>query len=216
MKITKENVLIAAVILFLLAALGWQQIRIKKLDESGQLNRIRLSMYEDSVTVLEDKNHNLTFKIASIEVDASSDRKALEAAGYDIKDLKAREIKWRSINFALEAQIEALGEGKIALMDTIVKGDTIRQAAFNYTTPYLSFSGLIGQGELDFNYHYQTKINLLQETRGRSIIVSAYLSDPNAAIISANSITITPKEHWYNSKWLYLGAGFVTGAILVK
>lgn len=209
--------LIVAGVIAILVGIGWQQHRIKKLNTESQLQKIQLSMFEDSVSVLRDQNNNLTYKIASVEVTVNNAKSALEQAGFEIKDIKAREVKWRKVNIALEAELEAKGEGTITMHDTItIAGDTIKRSSFNYYNRHISFSGMVDNGNVDFKYVYRTKISLLSERKGKTTVVSAYLTDPNAAITTAHSITITPVKHWYTNKWLYLGAGIITGFLIAK
>jgi hypothetical protein len=219
----KIKLLIALLVLILLSLLGWQQLRLNSLQKSGQLDRVKLSMFQDSVSVLKDKNQNLTFKIQSVEVDASSARKALEASGFEIKDLRTREIKWRDLSFTLQAKIVALGKGTIILRDSITPGrvDMIPVKTGRWQDDYLTLTPILIDDSLTFTYRYQTGIRLLVDKKNT---VSAYLVNPRnpkepnpfASITTANSITFTPERHWYTNKWIYLGAGIVGGIILSK
>jgi hypothetical protein len=219
----KIKLLIVILVLILLSLLGWQQRRLNSLKKSGQLDKVKLSMLQDSVSVLKDKNQNLTFKIQSVEVSESNARKALEASGFEIKDLRAREIKWRDLSYTLQAKIVALGKGTIILRDSITPGrvDLIPVKTGSWNDDYLSLTPILIADSLTFTYRYETGIRLLADKHNT---VSAYLVNPRnpkepnpyATITTANSITFTPTRHWYTNKWLYLGAGIVGGIWIAK
>jgi hypothetical protein len=222
----KIKSLIALIILAILALLAWQQMRINALQKSGQLDRIRLSMYEDSVTVLKDKNQNLTYKIQAVEVNHANVKQALVAAGYSIKDLRSREIKWRNLSAALQMKLEQAGSGSIALRDTVYASatDTVMAKYGVWKDRYLSLWPIVKADSMDFTYTYQTGIDVMVTPDGKNSVVNVFLTDPLdktksnefGRIVSASSFVVKPTRHWYTSKWLYLGAGIVTGAIIAK
>jgi len=188
-----------------------------KIADKLQLSQVELSTLKDTVKVFKDKNKNLTFSLSSVVVESDNRRKALEAAGFEIKDLKARDIKWRDITDALKLQISAESHGSTPLKDTVYisNTDTIKAAEFDWNNKFLFLKGNIIDKNLSFAYKYKTGIDIVSTKKGKSYVVSAYLSDPNAVVITANSITIDNKIRWYEKPWVWMvvgvGAGFYLG-----
>lgn len=189
-----------------------------ELADKYQIQSVELSTLNDSVKTVVSKNGDLTFKLSSVSVESDNRKEALDAAGFEIKELRAKDIKWRDINFALKAQLQAQGSGQTVLHDTLLisKTDTIKQANFNWNNKFLFLSGNIREKELKFDYTYKTSIDLISEKKGKSYIISAYLGDKNASITTANSITIVPKNKWWNRWYVHAGAGLVTGYFIFK
>ena len=67
-----------------------------------------------------------------------------------------------------------------------------------------------------FDYNYRTKLNIIQTKQRKETLVSVMLSDPNASIITANSITVTNKRKWYEKPWVWGVAGITTGFLIAK
>jgi hypothetical protein len=205
--------------------LYWQK---EKLSDENQLAQIELSTLKDSVNVYKAKNGSLTFSFNSIQVEKDNLKKALELSGFEISDLKQRDINWRKINFALEAKLEAAGGGTIVLHDSIpVPGDTITVVAkvgkwndgFLYLNPYL-----VGN-KLDFKYDYRLGMRFLQSKVGKNYVISSYLvsaTNPdiradNVKIVTGNSFTVVPDQKaWLNHWYVYTAAGLVAGIVVAK
>lgn len=207
--------IIAAVFIGLLL---FQQCRIRSLKSESQLKSVEISTLKDSVDQYINEKGELTYKLQSIELQHSDAKEALEKAGFEIKDLKDRDIKWRNAVFALQSQLSATGTGKTIIKDTLMvyKTDTVKRATFDWNNKYLFLSGTIFENQMDFSYNYRTKIKLVQEKTKGKYIVSVYLDDPKASITSANSITIIKNKRWWDRWWIYAGAGFAGGFFLAK
>jgi len=205
-------------VVFILSMLGVKQCQLNKERDKYQIAQVELAAFNDSVKVYKSKTGELTAKVASVIVEADNRKKALDAAGFEIKDLKERDVKWRDVVFALKAQIQAQGSGTTVLRDTLIvsKTDTIRQANFNWNNRYLFLSGNIQEKQLKFDYTYKTAIDLVSEKKGKSYIVSAYLSDPQATVTTANSITIVPKKKWWGWDVLKIASGIGFGYLIAK
>lgn len=204
--------------LLLILLFGLKQCQLNKERDKNQIANVQLSALNDSVVQYKSKNGDLTAKIGSVQVESDNRKEALDAAGFELKDLRARDIKWREINFALKAQLQAQGSGQTTLTDTLLisKTDTIRQANFDWNNRFLFLSGFIKGKDMQFDYTYKTSIDLISEKKGKSYIVSAYLGDKNASITTANSITIVPKKKWWDKWYFYTGAGLVGGYFIAK
>ena len=100
------------------------------------------------------------------------------------------------------------------MKDSIVyiKGDSVKVSYGKWTNNYLTLNPFLIGNNLDFDYLYEAKISLIQEKN----IVSAIISDPNAKIVTANSITIENKKRWWDKWYFYLAAGSVIGYEIAK
>lgn len=214
---TQTYIYIAGAIL-LMTLFGVKQHQLNKERDRYQIAQVELSALNDSVVQYKSKTGELTAKIASVAVESDNRKKALDAAGFEIKELRARDVKLRDVVFALKAQIQAQGSGTTVLRDTLIvsKTDTIRQANFNWNNKYLFLSGNIREKQLQFDYTYKTAIDLVSEKKGKSYVVSAYLSDPQATITTANSITIVPEKRWIGWRILEGAAAFGFGYLISK
>ena len=67
-----------------------------------------------------------------------------------------------------------------------------------------------------FDYKYKTGISIIQEQKKKETIVSVALTDPNAAIVSANSITVKHEKKWHEKRWVWAVAGLTTGVLIAK
>ena len=205
-------------IAILLLLLGLKQCQYNKAKDQNQLQSVRLATANDSVLIFKSKNGDITSKLSSIQVEKDNAKKALELAGFEIKDLRSRDIKWRDVVFALKAELAAYGSGTTVIRDSIFlsKTDTIHSANFKWDNKFLFLNGSIIEKQMKFNYIYKTPISLISEKKGSSYVISAYLGDPNASVISANSITIVPKKVWWGWKWLGFGTGIGVGYLIFK
>lgn len=204
--------------LLLIFLFGLKQCQLNNERDKNQIANVQLSALNDSVSIFKSKNGELTAKISSIVVESDNRKQALDKAGFEIKELRSRDVKWSDVVFALKAQIQAQGSGQTTLIDTLLisKTDTIRQANFDWNNRFLFLSGFIKGKDMQFDYVYKTSIDLISEKKGKAYIVSAYLGDKNATITTANSITIVPKKKWWDKWYFYAGAGFVGGYFIAK
>lgn len=207
-----------ALALLIVIIFSLKQCKINNLKDDLQLKNVELSTLNDSVSVFKDKNKNLTFKIAAVEVDAGNKKKALEEAGFEIKDLKERGVKWRDIVIALQAEIEANGHGSTTLHDTtlVFLTDTVKQANFNWNNKYLFLSGSITDKNMAFDYKYKTGIKFLNTQQGKNNLISVYLDDPNSVVTTANSITIKRNTYFWEKPWVTIPVGILGGILIMK
>lgn len=205
-------------VIFFLILIGIKQCQLNKERDKNQIANVQLSALNDSVAQYKSQNGDLTAKIISVTVESDNRKKALEEAGFELKELRARDIKWRDAVFALKAQIQAQGNGQTTLRDTLIisKTDTLKKANFDWNNKFLFLSGNITGKDMQFKYTYKTSIDLISEQKGKSFIVSAYLGDKNASITTANSITIVPEKKWWGWDVLKVGAGFGLGVFIAK
>lgn len=173
---------------------------------------------QDTVKIFKSKNGDLTTQIGSVVIERDNLKQGLENAGYTIKELKDRDIKYRDIIAILKAQISIEGSGSTILHDTVYSNttDTIKAAEFNWNNRFLFFSGKVIDKKLDFDYKYKTGMDLLSTKSGKSYVVNAYFGDPKMVVTSGNSITITPIKRWWDHWYLYSAAGLVGGYLLFK
>jgi hypothetical protein len=214
-----------ALIAILLVVVGVLYILLERNKDRIQLKNVELSTLQDSVAVYQSKNGDLSFKLASVVIDKGNLKESLNIAGFDIKELKAQNIKWRRVTNALKLELKAVGSVETGVTDTFYvntevpgKIDTVWYSTIaDWSNDYLSiYNGKIIQKKLNFDYNYKVGINLIQTTKRKSIIVTAKLTDPNASITTANSITVKHKTNWYQKWWLWSSAGLIGGAFLAK
>lgn len=192
------------------------QNKINNLRSENQLQQVELSTYKDSVFTYKSKNGELTFKLQTVEVESSDRKKALELSGFEIKDLKAKNIKWRDVNFALQAKLESQGSGTITLHDSIfipTEGDTVFAKVGEWNNKFLYLTPFIVNDTMEFKYKYQTGIKVISEGRNT---VSIALTDTLATITGANSIIIKNKLRWYEKPYVWGLAGLVSGFFIFK
>lgn len=208
--------IIGAMLLVIL--FGVKQCQLNKERDKYQIAQVELSAFNDSVRIYKSKTGELTAKINSVVVESDNRKQALDKAGFEIKELRSRDVKWRDVVFALKAQIQAQGSGTTVLRDTLLisKTDTIRQANFDWNNRFLFLSGFVKGKDMQFDYTYKTSIDLISEKKGKGYVVSAYLGDKNATITTANSITIVPKKKWWDKWYLHIGAGIAIGSFIFK
>ena len=72
-----------------------QHRQMEKFKSLSQMQAVELSTLNDSVRVIQGKNGELSYQVQSSVVDKKNLKEALEIAGYDIKELKEREIRYR-------------------------------------------------------------------------------------------------------------------------
>lgn len=218
-----------AFILFTFVYIGIQHRKINKMGDANQLQAVELSTLKDSVLVYKSKSGELTYKLSSVEIEKGNLKRSLEFAGFDIKDLKERDIKWRKVTAALRAELAATGHGETTVTDTFRieparpghsggKTDTVYfSKVSDWSNSYLSlFNSKIENSRLKFDYSYKTGISILQTQNRKATIVSVSLTDPNAAIVSGNSITIKHKKKIWERGWLWVAVGFGTGILISR
>lgn len=210
----KKHWWIVGLIVAALAIYFYQNHKIAKLSDTNQLQAIELSVLNDSVKVFKDKAGDLTFKINSISIERDNLRESLEASGLDLKELKRRDINWRKINSALETELRVAGQFTTVLRDTVYRNsvDTIRASVFDWNNKHLSFSGRIVNRDVTGDYSYKMRLNVIQSAN----IISIYMDDPKAEIISGNQFTVKPSKKWYTKPLVWGLAGLVGGYFVAK
>lgn len=197
-----------------------QNNKINKLSQANQIQAVELSTLKDSVLIHKSKNNELTFKLASVEIEKSSLKESLDLMGIDRQALKERDIKWRKITAALRAELAASGHGETNVVDTfrIEKTDTIYfQKVNDWTNNYLSlFNAEIVNKKLNFDYTYKTNIDFITTGTRKETVVSVILSDPKAQITTANSITIKNDKKWYERPVIWTVVGIGAGVLITK
>ncbi len=215
-NIQKIAIIIGIAIIILIISV--QFFSIRKLKDKIQLANVELATLNDSVSVHKSKTGQLTFKIASVEIEKRNLKESLETLELTTKELRNQGIKYRDIISVQKAQIDAGGMGSTIIRDTMIitNTDTIRIAKFDWSNNFLSLNGSIENKNLDFNYKYKTGINIVTEQKPKGTIVNFSLADPNATITTATSITVTRKKSILEKWYITLPVGFVGGFLLAK
>lgn len=219
---TYEKLLIASgvIILLMFFYMGFQRWKINRITADNQLQAVELASLKDSVTVHKSKSGELTYQINSIETDKRNLKKSLELMDIDRNMLKERDIEWRRLTNALRVELAAAGNGTTHVRDTfrIEKTDTIYfQKVDDWTNNYLSlYNAEIVNKKFSFNYTYKTGIDFLTTGKRNQTTVSVILTDPNAAITTARSITVDHKTKWFEKPWLWGAVGLGTGILISR
>lgn len=215
------KIVVATVFGILLLIIIIQGFQNRSLKKTNQIQSVELMTIKDSAQAFKTKNDEAYFKINALTVDANALKTSLIESGFAIKDLKQRDINNGKIIAALKAEIESSGHvDSIPLVDVIIPVDSgkpsIKAKKFDWTNHYLTLTGLIKETNMSLDYKYKTDLSLISEKKGKSIIVTAWLSDPNAIITTGHQITISNKTKWYNKPWLWGLAGLTGGYFLTK
>lgn len=223
MKTDSNKIIIVLTFLIFMALvtyLGIQNLCINRLYKENQIKSIELSTLKDTVSVYRDKSGELSYKLSVVEVSHSNLKSSLEAAGFEIRKLKDKDISWRKLTNALRMQLAATGTGQSTVIDTfrIEKTDTVYYSKIEpLSNNHLSlFNSKIENSKLFFDYQYQTGISVLQETKRKETIVTIMLTDPNASITTANSITVKQERKWFQKPLLWCVAGFGLGVLVFR
>ena len=194
------------------------KVKVNHLHDDKQIQAVELSTLKQEVLVHKSKAGDLTFKLNSVNIEKDNLKKSLDVAGFDIKELKGDNIKWRKLNNVLKIELEAAGHGETEVIDTfrIESTDTVYYSKVgDWSNDYLSlFNAKVETKKLFFDYKYKTGINIFQEPTKKGTIVTVKLSDPLASITSANSITVVHKKKWHEKWWFWTAIG-VTGGIMI-
>ncbi len=218
MKPTIQKIAIVIGIAIIILILLVQFFSIRKLKDRVQLANVELATLNDSVSVHKSKTGQLTFKIASVEIEKRNLKESLELLDLTTKELRSQGIRYRDIINVQKATIEALGKGSTIIHDTtiITNTDTIKIEKFDWSNDYLSLNGSIKDKILDFNYKYKTGINIVTEQKPKGTIVNFSLADPNATVTTATSITVTRKKSILEKWYITIPAGVLGGFLLAK
>jgi len=205
-------------ILSMFVYIGFQHRKINRLQDDNQLKAVELSTLKDTIAVYQNKAGELTYKLSVVEVDHSNLKESLALANFDIKKLRENDIAWRKITNALKLELEASGHGETGLRDSfyVMKTDTIQYSTFAWSNDFLRFKGSVQDERLFFDYKYKTGISIIQEAHRKETLVSVFMTDPNASITSANSITVKHNRKWYQKPWVWGVAGLTTGIFISK
>jgi hypothetical protein len=218
----KRKLIIAGVILSIAiaAVVVFFSLKLANVKREYQLQAVELSTLRDSVFVLKNKNGELTYKLTSVEVDKKNLKEALEISGYNIQELKADNIKWKKLSNVLQMELLAVGTIETAIHDTfrIERIDTVYYSKvedWDNKSLYI-FNAKIENKKLFTDYRYDVDLKIFQEPTKSGTIITVKLSDPKAAIVSANSITIPEKKTIFDKWWVWTVAGFAGGVFVAK
>lgn len=219
MKTNKTILILSAIfIVVTFVYIGIQHRKINQLTDQNQIQAVQLAVLNDSIKVYKDKNGELNYRLSVVQVSHDNLRESLEIAGWNLKQLKAKDIEWRNITNALKLKLESVGSGQAAIHDTLLVAgkDSIISNYFNWNNNYLSLNGTVDIDKVTFDYYYRTSIDIIQHHNRKGTMVTVYLSDPNAAIVSGNNIFLKSGRRWYEKPWLWGLAGLTTGILISK
>ncbi len=211
------NVFVAVLLFFLIGYAVYSYFVYRKMRNEAQLAQVELNELRDNLKQFKTKNGELVTKLESVEIDKINLKKALTLMGFENKQLKDQDIKWRNIVNALKLEISVIGSGQTTVVDTfkIIERDTLKYMKVNnWTDGFLSiFDGEIINKEFTFEHYYNARLRLVQEHQVKQTIVTAILDDPKASIETGTSITVKHTVPIYKNEKLWGTTGFVLGII---
>ena len=211
-----------AILLIMAIAIIWViylNFVINRLEKTNQIQSVELLTANDSAKMFKTKTGQMYFELNTAVVEKNALKSSLITAGFEIKDLRQKDIKWRDINSVLTAKLEALGHGTTILHDTVyidLTGVKIQAKDFVWTNSHLSLNGLIKDKSIDLDYNYKIGLNAISETKGKNTKITIYSDDPNAKIVTGYQINVINKTPFYKKWYVWAGAGLVGGYFISK
>jgi len=201
-----------------------QHIKINRLNDDVQIKNVELSTLKDTVLTVVTRNGQLISTVNSVQIEKDNIKESLQAMGLDLKALKDENIKLKTLNFVLNAQLTSSGDVATPTKDTFRipddGGDSIRYSIVSdWTDTRLSlFNGIVENNNLTFDYTYNLRFKLLSNTEKNKTIVTFVPDDKTGKtlISSANSITIIHKKKWWEKWWIWTIVGATGGILITK
>lgn len=218
------NIWVKILIFAFIILLGWlfiQHLTINSLQKKNQLQAVELMLNKDSVQAYKTRAGEAYFKINAVQVESNALKGSLIEAGFTIKDLRQKDIKWQDLVGVLTAKIESFGSGSTAGHDTTIyitnSTPFIGKKYNDWNNGNLFLYGLYtDKDSLHHKYKYQTGISLFPEKQGKNTKVTATLTDTHATITTGYSIIVDNKTKWFMKPWLWGLAGVAGGFFLFK
>ena len=197
--------------------------KIKNKTQDLQFANVELSSLRDTVNTFKTKNGELVGQINSVVIDRDIAKKSLEQIGIDVKKLREENVKLKTLNLALNAQLSSSGTIYTTKRDTIYMENNV-PVTYSFINDWSDgrlslFNGYIKNNDIFTDYTYNLKFKLLVNTeKNKSIVTFVPEDDSNKTILSsANSITIMDKKPpFYKKWWLWAAIGFTGGILMTK
>ena len=210
--------IIGIVIGILLLIIFVQSCNNKSIKKDYQVQSVALLVANDSAKIYKDKAGETYSVLNSVIIDRDALKKSLEATGVTIKDLKAKDIKWRDITEVLKAELKASGIAHITLHDTVYidsMGTTLPAKDFAWSNNYLSLNGLVMGRKADIKYLYQIGLDSYKTQDGNKIKYTIFSTDEeNSVVTNGYTITINNKQPSKFWTWTWRVASFAGGYYL--
>lgn len=195
-----------------------QSCNNKSLRKDNQIQSVQLIVANDSAKIYKNKAGEAYSTLNSVVIDRDVLKKSLDIAGFTIKDLKAKDIKYQNIIAVLNAKIKSIGSGSTAGRDTTIINitDTIIGRKYNnWSNGNLSLYDLYSDKDsLHHKYTYETGITLFPERQGNKTKVTATLTDTHATVTAGYSIIVDSKKPSTFWTWTWRVASFAGGYYL--
>lgn len=193
----------------------------KHLDKTNQIQAVELMAAKDSATLFKTKAGETYFQMKAVEIEKNAIKESLITAGFELKDLRQKDIKWRDLVGVLTAKIESFGSGSTAGHDTTIyvlsSVPFVGKKYNDWSNGNLFLYDLYtDKDSLHHKYKYQTGISFFPEKQGKNTKVTATLTDPHAVVTTGYSIIITPTSKWYMKPWLWGVAGLAGGIFITR
>ena len=210
---------IYAIIGILLIVIIVQYFNNKSLRKTNQIQSVELLTANDSAKMYKTKTGEMYFEINAAVVERNALRSSLINAGFEIKDLRQKDIEWRNVTSVLKAKLEASGSAVITLHDTVYIDSTgvkIPAKDFAWSNNHLSLNGLIKAKTAEIDYEYQIGLNAFTETKGKNTKITLFTDDPKATISTGYQINVINKTPFYKKWYVWAGIGLAGGYFISK
>jgi hypothetical protein len=204
----------------LLGYIIYQEIRYSGIKKKYDIQSVKLMNLNDTAKVYKTKTGELYSQLSSVTIDRDALKTSLDESGFEIKQLKQKDIEWRNIVDALKLKLESSGHDTTRLHDTTyvaINGTKLNVQFYNWTNNYLTLSGMImANKSMSINYNYSTQLYYTNEQIGHQSKITVWSSDPNSKITMGSQITVSVKPKWYEKWWVHELVGFGVGKFLLK
>lgn len=212
------KVLIFVIIAFLVIK-AVDYFTIKNLRKQNQIQAVQIMTANDSVAVYKDKKDEMYFQLNAVQVESNAVKSSLLAMGFEMKDLRQKNIKAQNLIAVLTAKIESSGGGGTPGKDSIriVDRDTFKIRTYKDWDDgnMVLYNLWADKDSLHHNYQYRTGINIFPEVSRKEVKVTVTLTDKKAIVTHGASIIVSNKLKWYEKPLPWLVVGAVGGGGLI-
>jgi len=204
----------------LLSIIAVVTIQKNSLKDEVQLKSVQLLAMNDTAKIYKTKAGDFYSKLSAVGIEKDNLKKSLSELGFTNKELRDRNIKQGNIILALQMKLEAADSIHFIVRDSIIYlpgQPNVLVQKLNWTNNYLTLSGIIKDKQFDGAYNYKIFLKSLTEQKGKSYIVTTYVTDPKAIITQGSQVIVTPTKTTGEKimTWVWRAVAF-GGGYLIK
>jgi hypothetical protein len=203
----------------LLTVIAVTTIQKNNLKDEVQLKSVQLLAMNDTAKIYKTKAGDYYSKLGAVGIGKDNLKKSLDILGFTNKELRDRNIKQSNIISALQMKLIAADSIHSTVRDSIiyVAGQpNVLVQKLNWTNNYLTLSGIIKDKQFDGAYDYRIFLKAITEKKGKSYIVTTYVTDPKATITQGSQVIVTPTKTTGEKimTWVWRAVAFGTGYLI--